>query len=182
MRAEAPLAAALFALLALASCDESGSTAPSFDVTTPAFAEGGTIPKRHTCDGDGLSVPLLLSGIPDETASLAVIAEDPDAPDGTVVHWLLWGVPPDMAMIPEGLARTASPKDGLSQGTAADDDLGYFPPCPPEGEEHRYFFRVYALDARLSLKAGAKRDALEAAMDGHVVGEGAIMGRYKVLE
>jgi Raf kinase inhibitor-like YbhB/YbcL family protein len=175
-------ACASFAVLTLASCAGNGTAVPSFDVTTPAFADGETIPERHTCDGDGLSVPLLLSGIPEETASLAVIAEDPDAPDGTVTHWLLWGVPPGMAMIPEGLSRTGNPTGDLVQGTASDDDLGYFPPCPPKGEVHRYFFRVYALDAKLTLKAGAKRDALEAAMDGHVVGEGAIMGRYEILD
>ncbi|MDD5307618.1 MAG: YbhB/YbcL family Raf kinase inhibitor-like protein [Deltaproteobacteria bacterium] len=182
MQARAPSVVVVSALLALASCADSGSTVATFDVTTPAFAEGDTIPERHTCDGDGLSVPLLVSGGPKEAASLAVIAEDPDAPGGTVLHWLLWNVPPDMALIPEGLARTGNPRDGLTQGTAADDGLGYFPPCPPEGEEHRYFFRVYALDAKLDLKAGADRDALGSAMKSHIVGKGSVMGRYKRLE
>lgn len=144
----------------------------TIQVTSSAFAEGETIPRRHTCDGEDFSPPLNWSAIPEGTASLALIVDDPDAPRGDWVHWVLVDLPPELTGLPEG-----------AQGVGIDgrNDFGrqgYGGPCPPKGSTHRYFFKVYALDQALGLKSGATKRDVEKAMQGHILTLGRLMGRY----
>jgi len=140
-----------------------------FSIGSKAFQHEGQIPSKYTCDGEGINPPLQFQNIPSGSVSLALIVEDPDAPDGTYDHWLVWNIDP-AEEIPEGI------QPGIS-GNNSGGKTGYHPPCPPDGE-HRYFFYVYALDARLHLDAGADRSALEAAIQGHILGNAELMGRY----
>jgi hypothetical protein len=172
------LPGALIAAMAPA-CDE-GEALPALHVTSPAFGDGEPIPLRHTCDGEGISPPLWIDDLPEKAVSLAVICEDRDGPDGDVVHWVLWGVPAASPQIVEGVPRTAEPGLGLLQGTAADGEPGYFPPCPPDDDgEHRYDFQVWALDAVIDPAPGATAAQLRSAMDGHVAAKGALRGTFE---
>jgi Raf kinase inhibitor-like YbhB/YbcL family protein len=146
-------------------------------LTIPAFADGGAIPMLHTCDGADLSPALEWSGAPGDTRSFALVVDDPDAPAGTWNHWLLWDIPASVTALAQGF------KPG-QMGTGGTNDFGrqgYGGPCPPKGHgPHRYFFRMYALDApSLKLKAGARRGDLDGALRGHVLAEGQYMGRYE---
>ena len=149
----------------------------SFSVKTSAFSEGGDIPKKYTCDGSDLSPALKWAGAPAGTKSLALIADDPDAPVGTWTHWIVWNIPAEAAL-PEGLAKVESLSDGTRQGKNDFKRIGYGGPCPPPGKPHRYFFKLYALDSTLDLKPGATRKELESAIKGHVLGQAELMGRY----
>ncbi len=150
----------------------------SLAITTTAFSQGGAIPKIHTCDGADSSPELSWSGVPAGVRSFALIADDPDAPVGTWTHWIIWNIPPQATHLPGGVAKDATLSDGTRQGRNDFQRLGYGGPCPPPGKPHRYFFRPYALDATLDLRAGAGRDELERAMKGHVLAQGELMGRY----
>jgi hypothetical protein len=154
-----------------------GGGAMSFTVRTEAFAEGGTIPKKYTCDGDDVSPGLAWSGAPSGSQALALIADDPDAPVGTWTHWIIWNISPERAL-PEGMAKSEALSDGMRQGKNDFKRIGYGGPCPPPGKPHRYFYKVYALDAELDLKAGSARPDLERAMKGHVLAEALVMGKY----
>lgn len=140
-------------------------------VTSPAFHQGGDIPPKFTCDGADTSPPLQIGGIPLDAKSLVLIADDPDAPSGVFTHWLVWNIPPQTNSVGEGSA----PK-GV-HGTNDFGKPGYGAPCPPSGA-HRYYFRFFALDRELVLPPRAKRSQLEAAMKGHVIGQGELMGHY----
>ncbi|NCO33461.1 MAG: phosphatidylethanolamine-binding protein [Armatimonadetes bacterium CG2_30_59_28] len=146
-------------------------------LTSKAFKEGATIPKQYTCDGKDVSPPLEWDKTPDGTKSLALICDDPDAPMGTWVHWVVYNLPAHA----KKLAAAIPPKDKLPnsavQGTNDFHKIGYGGPCPPRGT-HRYFFKLYALDTALDLKPGATKTQLEIAMEGHVVGRGQLIGRY----
>jgi Raf kinase inhibitor-like YbhB/YbcL family protein len=135
-----------------------------------AFSHEGSIPSRFTCDGEGVNPSLKVSGIPEETETLAVIMEDPDAPKGTFDHWLLWNISPKNSIVENSVP-------GIS-GTNSAGKTGYHGPCPPSGS-HRYYFHVYALDATLDLEAGADKKALEQAMQSHILARGTIMGHYQ---
>jgi Raf kinase inhibitor-like YbhB/YbcL family protein len=150
----------------------------SFQISTSAFSEGGIIPKKHTCDGPDLSPPLSWTEAAAATKSFALIADDPDAPVGTWVHWVLFNLPGASRQLPEGVKKEERLPDGTLQGRNDFRKIGYGGPCPPPGTPHRYFFKLYALDAMLNLKAGATRQDAERAMQGHVVGETQLMGRY----
>jgi Raf kinase inhibitor-like YbhB/YbcL family protein len=141
------------------------------NVTSAAFQEGGSIPSRFTCDGSDTSPPLQISGIPPETKSLVLIADDPDAPGGVFTHWLLWNIPPKTTSISQGSAP-----NGV-QGTNDFGKAGYRGPCPPPGT-HRYSFKVFAIDRQLDLRSRAKRSEVEAAMRGHIIAQGELVGRY----
>ncbi len=154
-----------------------GGHAMSFSVKTTGFSEGGTIPKKYTCDGSDLSPGLTWAGAPAGTKSLALIADDPDAPVGTWTHWIAWNIPPEAAL-PEGVAKVESLSDGTRQGKNDFKRIGYGGPCPPPGKPHRYFFKLYALDATVDLKPGANRNELERAMKGHVLGQMQLIGKY----
>lgn len=138
-------------------------------VSSPAFPAEGEIPAQYTCDGKDTNPPLRVENIPAGTGSLALVMEDPDAPRGTFVHWLVWNMEPAGT-----IAENSRP------GVEGTNDFGhtaYGGPCPPSGA-HRYYFRVYALGSKLSLPAGADKKALEEAMQPHVMAEGVLMGRY----
>jgi len=140
-------------------------------ITSSAFHEGGDIPPKFTCDASDTSPPLQITGIPSEAKSLVLIADDPDAPGGLFTHWLVWNIPPQTSSIAEGSAP---------QGVQGANDFGksgYRGPCPPPGR-HRYSFKIFALDRELELRSGAKRSQVDAAMKGHVIAQGELVGRY----
>ncbi len=149
-------------------------------LTSPAFAEGRPIPTKHTGDGKDVSPPLQWGGVPDGTRSLALICDDPDAPVGTWVHWVLFNLPPTTTELPENVPPAENVANGAKQGQNDFRHLGYGGPAPPPGEPHRYFFKLYALDCEVALRPGAttKRD-LAKAMEGHVLAEGQLMGTYQ---
>jgi Raf kinase inhibitor-like YbhB/YbcL family protein len=141
------------------------------ELKSPAFENGGKIPSRFTCDGADVSPALEISGVPEGTATLALVMDDPDAPGGTFDHWLVWNIPPQTASIPEG-----TEPQGV-QGRTGFGKPGYGGPCPPGGT-HRYRFKLYALDQALDLKAGSRKAQLEGAMKGHVLAEALLQGTY----
>lgn len=149
-----------------------------FKLTSAAFQEGQPIPRQYTCDGVNVSPPLEWSGAPAAVKTFAIICDDPDAPAGTWVHWVLYNLPGDRIGLVENVPTTEKvPGDGL-QGTNDFQKIGYGGPCPPSGT-HRYFFKIYALDAELSLKAGATKAETLKAMDGHIVAQTQLMGTYR---
>jgi Raf kinase inhibitor-like YbhB/YbcL family protein len=141
-------------------------------ITSTAFNEGGYIPPLYTCDDQNVSPPLAWTGIPTSTISLAIIMDDPDAPAGTWVHWVLYNLPPDTTSLEQGM--TGLGMDGKNDFNR----LGYGGPCPPRGSNHRYFIKIYALDVKLDLKSGATKNQLESSMRGHILAQGQLMGRY----
>ncbi|HET9952168.1 MAG TPA: YbhB/YbcL family Raf kinase inhibitor-like protein [Candidatus Eisenbacteria bacterium] len=148
-------------------------------VSSPAFKEGDTIPTKFTADGVDVSPPLVWSGVPQGTKSLALICDDPDAPMGTWVHWVLYGISADRTSLGEGVPHDGAVKGIGLQGTTDFKHTGYGGPSPPHGKPHRYYFKLYALDAEPDLKAGARKRDLEKAMNGHVLAEGKLMGKYQ---
>jgi len=147
-------------------------------LTSTAFNEGEVIPKQHTGDGKDASPPLKWAGAPAGTASFALICDDPDAPRGTWVHWVLFNVPAGTTELPEGVPADKSVLSGARQGVNDFGNIGYGGPAPPRGKPHRYFFKLYALGAVLDLKEGATKQQLLKAMEGHILAEGQLMGKY----
>ena len=147
-------------------------------VTSSAFEEDGMIGAKYTCDGEDISPPLKWEGVPDGTKSIALISDDPDAPMGTWVHWVLFNLPADTRELAENVPADEVLASGAKQGTTDFGKIGYGGPCPPSGT-HRYFFKIYALDTELGLAAGARKADLLKAMEGHILGEGKLMGKYK---
>jgi len=149
-------------------------------ITSDAFLEGEAIPTKYTCDGDDLSPDLRWSDIPPNTKSLALICEDPDAPSGMFTHWVLFDLPPTVTELPVGVSTAERLANGAVQGQNDFKRIGYGGPCPPPNDsEHRYYFRIYALDTELQLQAGARREDVVHAMVGHVLAAGHLMGTYK---
>ncbi len=141
-----------------------------------AFSEGGSIPRIYTCQGKDINPPLEISGVPSQAKTLALIMDDPDVPkqvrkDGLWVHWVVFNIDPKTTKIEENTPPFATYGSNTSKKQA------YMGPCPPD-REHRYFFKLYALDTRLSLPAGATKEEVEEAMEGHIVAEATLMGRY----
>jgi Raf kinase inhibitor-like YbhB/YbcL family protein len=165
-----------FALLFLGGCK--GDPAVTIHLSSLAFAEGETIPVKHTADGDDRSPELRWSGAPPNARSFALICEDPDAPRGTWTHWVLFNIPTDKNTLPEGVPAEKELADGARQGKNDFGKIGYGGPSPPKGKPHRYFFKLYALDTKLDLPAGATRQQVLDAIKGHVVAEAQLMGRY----
>jgi Raf kinase inhibitor-like YbhB/YbcL family protein len=144
-----------------------------FDLTSPAFDRGQPIPQRYTCEGDDVSPPLAWSGVPEGTASLALVVDDPDAPSGTFTHWLAWGIDPAAGSLAEG---QAAPVEGRNDVGSS----GWRGPCPPPGHgPHRYFFRLYALDHELDLPAGAGKADVERAIAEGVLASAELVGTYE---
>ncbi|MBN1360286.1 MAG: YbhB/YbcL family Raf kinase inhibitor-like protein [Sedimentisphaerales bacterium] len=147
-------------------------------ISSSAFTEGGPIPSKHTCDGQDVSPPLKWDSVPDGTKSIALICDDPDAPMGTFVHWVLYNLPADTTGLPENMSRESALSTGAAQGTNDFGRLGYGGPCPPGGT-HRYYFKVYALDAQIDPgRPGLKKNDVLKAMKGHILAEGQLMGKY----
>jgi len=139
-------------------------------VRSVAFSHGGHIPPKYTCEGQNVNPPLEVSDLPENTKSLALIVEDPDAPRGVYDHWVAWNIPPN-----EAIAENSRP--GIT-GKNSFGNAGYGGPCPPSGS-HRYFFKVYALDNNLDIQAGSDKKALQEAMRDHVLASGELMGLYQ---
>ena len=194
------LTAALLAALLLTACQGSGANRAgvaatpaatkevengtkggdkmTLKLTSTAFEEGGMIPAQYTCDGQNVSPPLAWSGVPEGAKTLALIADDPDAPRGTWVHWVVYQIPAAERGLPENVPARETLDSGARQGRNDFKNTAYGGPCPPSGT-HRYFFKLYALDTDLNLPPGATKDQLLKAMDTHTLAEGQLMGRYK---
>jgi Raf kinase inhibitor-like YbhB/YbcL family protein len=155
------------------------SKAGQIQLTSPEFAYEARIPARYTCEGEDISPPLLWIGTPVETRSLALVCDDPDAPRGTYVHWVLYNLPAGAIELVRGVPNEPELPSGARQGKNDSGKYGYSGPCPPPGKPHRYFFRLYALDIMLSLPPGLKKAQLEEAMEQHIVGQGTLMGTYQ---
>lgn len=151
----------------------------AFEIKSPAFAQGDLIPAHNACDGPDQSVPLIWTDPPSGTISFALIADDPDAPMGTWVHWVLYDLPSEARRLPEGLPKKEMLPDGSKQGMNDFGRVGYGGPCPPPGKPHRYFFKLYALDKKTGLPLRATKPQVLDAMKGHLLGEAQFMGRYK---
>jgi hypothetical protein len=149
------------------------------ELKTTSFTPGDFIPKRLTCDAANVSPALAWTDPPTGTQSFAIIEDDPDAPSGTFVHWLVYDLPADYRGLPEALSRNDQMAGGGRQGTNDFSRTGYGGPCPPPGKPHRYFIRLYALDAKLELRPAARRHELEAAMKGHILAQAELMARYQ---
>jgi len=147
-------------------------------LSSPAFSNGGSIPKKFTCDGPDVSPQLAWSESAAATKSFALLVDDPDAPVGNWNHWTAWNLPATSQGLPEGVSKDARLADGTEQGRNDFGKTGYNGPCPPPGKPHRYYFKLFALDTNLDLKAGSRKKELEAAMKGHVLTQAEWMGTY----
>ena len=147
------------------------------ELKSSVFEAGGIIPKKYTCDGPDVSPPLSWSDVPAGTKSLALIADDPDAPMGTWVHWVSWNIPPTARALEEDVPKRDTLPNGMKQGTTDFRSIGYGGPCPPSGT-HRYFFKLYALDTILNLPPSATKKDLEKATQGHLLAKTELMGKY----
>lgn len=184
LRRSSPVALLLAGTIVLAGARHVGharDASPRLTVTSSAFTPGGRIPVEYTCDGPGTSPPLAWSGVPANAKSLALIVDDPDAPDPahpkmTWVHWVLYDLPPSATGLPQGVTAGELPA-GTKAGTSDFKRTGYGGPCPPVGR-HRYFFKLYALDEQLPDLHAPTKAQLEAAMRGHIVARGELIGTY----
>ncbi|MEE9297806.1 MAG: YbhB/YbcL family Raf kinase inhibitor-like protein [Acidimicrobiia bacterium] len=181
MNVRGALIAVVAAALGLSACGGASVDRPvhtaedmtegdGMELTSDAFGHEMRIPTKYTCDGDDLSPPLTISGIPTGTVTLALVVDDPDAPAGTWDHWVAYDVPV-VGLIPEGVESLGT------SGSNSWGRSGYGGPCPPSGS-HRYFFTVYALDARMDLEPGVEKSTLLDAIEGHVLAQATLMGRY----
>ncbi len=149
------------------------------EISSSAFQNDGNIPRLHTCDGADLSPPLAWQNAPSGTATFALIVNDPDAPAGTWLHWVLYDLPGSIRETAVGIARAETLPNGAKQGINDFGQIGYGGPCPPPGPAHRYFFKLYALETRVTLKPRATKEQLLDAIKGHVIGTAEIVGRYR---
>ena len=181
-------------LLVLSSCRNENSPAPQntvqptpaaspaltreINLTSTAFANGALMPAKYTCDGENVSPPLNWEGVPEKAKSLALFVADPDAPGKRWTHWVLFNLPASAKGLPENIAPEKQLASAARQGTNDFKQIGYGGPCPPDAV-HRYFFTLYALDAELALDAGATKDELLNAMQGHILAQGEMVGKYE---
>ena len=147
-------------------------------ITSSAFEEGGLIPAKYTCDGADVSPPLQWDAVPEGTKSIALICDDPDAPMGTWVHWVLFNLPSDAKELAENIPAEETLPNGAKQGVNDFGRIGYGGPCPPGGT-HRYFFKIYVLDTEVGLEAGGDKRQLLKMMEGHILEQGQLVGKYK---
>lgn len=147
-------------------------------ISSPAFGDGQPIPKMYTADGSNISPPLLWKFVPKHAKKLVLVCDDPDAPGGDFVHWVVYDLLPQSEGITEGTARDRDLPDGSRQGTNSFGKVGYMGPSPPAGKPHRYIFRLYAVDQRLHLPARASRDTVMCKIQGHILAEAKWMGTY----
>ncbi len=157
---------------------ELGADAPQFQLQTTRFPLGGSIPAAYTCDGANTSPALAWSGAPASTKSFALILDDPDAPSGTFVHWVLYNLPATARSLPASVPKQNQLAEGGSQGRNDFGEIGYGGPCPPGHKPHHYRFVLYALDSSLTLPAGATKLQVEDAIKGHIVARGKLIGAY----
>lgn len=175
--------AGVLACLLDASCSDQGQPAEkktmSIQISSTAFSEGQPIPNKYTCQGPDVSPPLTWTNAPPETRSFVLIADDPDAPMGTWVHWVLYDLPGTATGLDENRPKEQRLPGGGTQGVNDFKRIGYGGPCPPPGKPHRYFFKLYALDKTLELKPGATKQEVERAMQQHILAQGQLMGTYQ---
>ncbi len=156
-----------------------GQKASKIELKTTSFTPGGFIPKRFTCEAEDVSPALAWTDPPAGTPSFSIIEDDPDAPSGTFVHWLVYDLPAANRKLPEALSGNDQMAGGGRQGTNDFSRTGYSGPCPPPGRPHRYFIRLYALDTKLNLRPAASRRELDSAMQGHILAQAELMGRFR---
>lgn len=168
----------VFCIAACGSGPAKGEKEMALNLSSKSFAAGETIPRQFTCDGEDQSPELHWTAPPAGTKTFALIADDPDAPVGTWVHWVLFNLPANATSLPENVPRRDSLENGAVQGQNDFGRIGYGGPCPPPGKPHRYFFKLYALDSGVNLKSNATKSDLERAKKGHILAQGELMGRY----
>jgi len=151
----------------------------SFSITSTAFADGAEIPVKYSCNGESISPPLDWSEVPTGTASFALILDDPDAPVGVFTHWVIFNLPPDTRGLPEALPKDGTLASGALQGKNGGGSTRYIGPCPPRGTPHHYRFTLYALDKSLDLAAGASKDQVLQAIEGHILAQSQLVGLYQ---
>jgi hypothetical protein len=151
----------------------------AFNVSSPDFANGADIPRQFTCSGEDRSPALQWSGAPAGTKSFALVVDDPDAPAGTWVHWVIFNIPAGAHGLPGGIEKKNELADGARQGQNDFHKIGYNGPCPPPGKPHRYFFKLYALGNELSLSPGATKSDVERAVEGQILAHAEWMGRFR---
>ncbi len=166
------------AILFLATCPAFGGEEALITVESSAFDDGEAMPDKYSLSDDNVSPPISWSDVPSNTKSVAVICEDPDAPSGLWVHWVVFNIPSDISALPEDLPDEGVLAGGIIQGVNDFGRIGWDGPAPPEGV-HRYIFRVYGLDSMLGLGPGASRKELLSAMDGHIIARGSMTGTYE---
>jgi len=159
--------------------DAKGAGSMTFSISSSSFSQGGEIPRKFTCDGADVSPELTWTTPPAGTQSFALIADDPDAPAGTWTHWVLYDLPPQITVVPEGMSKVDEVPSGGRQGRNDFRKIGYGGPCPPPGKPHRYFFKIYAVDRMLNLKPGSSKQEVEQAMQNHILGQAELMGKYQ---
>lgn len=157
--------------------NEGGNEMNQIKLTSSAFEEEAMIPAKYTCDGKDISPPLVWQGVPNEAETLALIVDDPDAPGKTWVHWVAYNIPADVTELPENYPPLEKAENGMMQGKNDFKKIGYGGPCPPSGT-HRYYFKLYALSETLNLEPGATKQELLNAMEGKVVAETSLMGKF----
>lgn len=171
----------IFAFTTFAGCpaaDNDEPEIPSMELKSDAFEHEKPIPAKYSCEGEDISPDLVWSKPPEGTVELALICDDPDAPGGTWVHWIVYGIPADTGGFEEAFPPVEQTESGIMQGENSWGRSDYGGPCPPRGKPHRYFFKLYALDKELNLKPGVDKETLENAMKGHIIGYGELMGTY----
>ena len=150
----------------------------TLSIYSDVFEDGATLSSAYTCDGDDISPAISWEEVPAGTQSIALVMDDPDAPGRTFVHWVIYNIPASRSGLPSGVAKNNTLDDGSLQGKNDFGKIGYGGPCPPSGKPHRYVFKVYALDTEPDLKSGATKSQLEAAMKGHILAQGEMVGTY----
>lgn len=177
------IANAVIGLLSISFCSTLSSAQNSdqgqLRLESAAFQAGGYIPRKYTCGGENVSPPLKWTEAPSGTKSFVLIVADPDAPSGTWIHWIIYNVPPSAHGLPEAVPKTGEIESGARQGRSSFEEVGYGGPCPPPGDPHHYHFRLYALNTRLNLEAGAAREQVDDAMKGHILAKAELVGLYK---
>ncbi len=180
--------AALLCVLLFSGCSRGGADddkalagkkLPEILLSSPAFEEGGRIPTRYTCDDENVSPALDWENPPEGAKAFALICDDPDAPGKVWVHWVLYDIPAETRNLPEAIDALPELEGGMMQGTNDQHNLGYGGPCPPPGKPHRYYFKLYVLDAPTGLLPGAQKMDLLKAIKGHVIAKGQLMGLYQ---
>jgi len=170
--------AALLCILSINNVQAEDKSKPKIKLTSTAFKEGAKIPKQYTCESDDISPQLSWSGFSARTKSFALICDDPDAPMGTWVHWVIFNIPPEVKELFEDIKQLKVFSNGMKQGNNSSKKLGYMGPCPPSGS-HRYYFKIYALDIMLKAEPGIDKQRLLRLMEGHILADGQLMGTYK---
>ncbi|HXW83237.1 MAG TPA: YbhB/YbcL family Raf kinase inhibitor-like protein [Candidatus Binataceae bacterium] len=180
-RREISLSVAFLALLVgmyqvISAADQPGAT---LAITSTAFANSGPIGETYACTGSDISPELYWTGAPDGTRAWTLIVEDPDAPSGVFIHWVVYNLPRKLTTLAEDIPQNASLDTGGVQGVNGAGKIGYFGPCPPAGKLHHYHFKLYALDAKLNVPPGASATTVKDAMQGHVLGTTELIGTFE---